>query len=140
MPKTVMEELKLEVTKAYHGLYSFDSRRVQCLGVIKYLVVTLFQLPMKSVVMDIMVVNVPPKFGMLLSRSWIKRLSGTLQMDLTYATIPLFGGGNMEGCTENLNWPTSSMMKLTPLTILYFPLILNWDPFYCSSPMLSSPL
>jgi hypothetical protein len=92
MPKTVMEELGMEVTKAYHDLYSFDSRRVQCLGVIKDLVVTLFQLPMKSVVMDIMVADVPPKFGMLLSRSWIKRLGGTLQMDLTYATIPVFGG------------------------------------------------
>jgi ribonuclease HI len=92
MPKTVMEELGLEVTKAYHDLYSFDSRRVQCLGVIKDLVVTLFQLPMKSVVMDIVVADVPPKFGMLLSRSWIKILGGTLQMDLTYATIPVFGG------------------------------------------------
>jgi ribonuclease HI len=47
---------------------------------------------MKSVVMDIVVVYVPPKFVMLLSRSWIKRLGGTLQMDLTYATIPVFGG------------------------------------------------
>jgi hypothetical protein len=60
MPKTVMEELGLEVTRAYHDLYSFDSRRVQCLGVIKDLVVTLFQLPMKSVVMDIVVADVPP--------------------------------------------------------------------------------
>jgi hypothetical protein len=42
MPKTVMEELGLENTKAYHDLYSFDSRKVQCLGVIKDLVVTLF--------------------------------------------------------------------------------------------------
>jgi hypothetical protein len=92
MPKTVMEELGLEVTRAYHDLYSFDSRRVQCLGVIKDLVVSLFQLPMKSMVMDIVVADVPPKFGMLLSRSWIKRLGGTLQMDLTYATIPVFGG------------------------------------------------
>jgi hypothetical protein len=46
---------------------------------------------MKSVVMDIVVADVPPKFGNFLSRSWIKRLGGTLQMDLTYATIPVFG-------------------------------------------------
>src|ERR1700677_506116 len=84
-----MEKLGLEVTKTYHDLYSFDSRRVQCLGVIKDLVVTLFQLPMKSVVMDIVVADDPPKFGMLLSRSWIKRLGGTLQMDLTSAAIPV---------------------------------------------------
>jgi hypothetical protein len=92
MPKKVMEEIRMEVTKAYLDLYSFDSRRVKCLGVIKYLVVNLFQLSMKSVVMDIVVANVAPKFGMLLSRSWIKRLGGTLQMDLTYATIIFFGG------------------------------------------------
>jgi hypothetical protein len=71
MPKAVMEELGLEVTRAYHDLYSFDSRRVPCLGVIKDLVVSLFQLPMKSMIMDIVVADVPPKFGMLLSRSWI---------------------------------------------------------------------
>jgi hypothetical protein len=34
MPNIVMEELGLEVTKAYHDLYSFDSRKVKCLGVI----------------------------------------------------------------------------------------------------------
>jgi hypothetical protein len=65
---------------------------VKCLGVIKDMVVTLFQFPMKSILMDIVVVDVPPKFGMLLSRSWIKRFGGTLQMDLSYATIPVFGG------------------------------------------------
>ena len=33
-----------------------------------------------------------PKFGTLLSRSWEKKVGGTLQMDLSYATIPIFGG------------------------------------------------
>jgi hypothetical protein len=72
MPKTIMDELGLKITKNYHDLYSFDSRKVKCIGFIKDLVVTLFQFPMKSVVMDIMVADVPPKLGMLLSRSWIK--------------------------------------------------------------------
>jgi hypothetical protein len=69
MPKYVMDELGLEITKNYHDLYSFESRKVKCLGVIKDMVVTLFQLPMKSILMDIVVVDVPPKFDMLLSRS-----------------------------------------------------------------------
>jgi len=47
---------------------------------------------MKIIVMDIVVVDAPPKFGMLLSKSWIKILGGTLHMDLTYATILVFGG------------------------------------------------
>jgi hypothetical protein len=92
MPKAVMDELGLESTQAYHDLYSFESRKVKCLWVIKDLVVTLFQLPMKSVVMDIVVADISPNFGMLLSRYWIKKLGGTLYMDLTYSTIPVFGG------------------------------------------------
>jgi hypothetical protein len=105
MPMTVMEELELEITKSYHDLYSFDSRRVQCLGVIKYLVVTLFQLPMKSVVMDIVVANVPPKFGMLFSRSWIKRLGEPCRW--TSRMLPFqYLGGSIGDCTGKLNWPT----------------------------------
>jgi hypothetical protein len=29
---------------------------------------------------------------MLLSRSWATKLGGSLQLDMTYATIPIFGG------------------------------------------------
>ena len=58
------------------------------------MVVSLAQLPMKSVIMDVVVADITPKFGMLLYRSWAKKVSGTLQMDLTYATIPVFRGEN----------------------------------------------
>jgi hypothetical protein len=92
MPKAVMDELGLEVTKPYHDLFSFDSRKVRCLGLIKDLVINLAQLPMRSMVMDVVVADIPPKFGLLLSRPWSKRLGGTLQMDLSYATILVFGG------------------------------------------------
>ena len=81
-----------DITKPYHDLFSFDSRKVKCLGLIKYLVMHISQLNSKSIVMDIVVADIPPKFGLLLSCSWSKRLGGTLYMDLTYATIPIFGG------------------------------------------------
>ena len=51
--------------------------------------------------MDIVVVDIPPKFGLLLSRSWIKRLGGTLHINLTYATIPMFGGETKRLYREN---------------------------------------
>ena len=41
-------------------------------------------------VMDVVVADVPPKYGMLLSRSWGAKLQGTIKMDGTYATIPIF--------------------------------------------------
>jgi hypothetical protein len=92
IPKEVMDELGLEVTKPYHDLFSFDSRKVICLGLIKYLVINLSQLSMRSMVMDVVVADIPPKFGLLLSRPWRKRLGGTLQMDLSYAIVLVFGG------------------------------------------------
>lgn len=101
MPKTVMEELGLEITIAYHDLYSFDSRAVQCLCVIKDLAMTLTQFPMKSVVMDVVVADIPVKYGMLLSRSWVGKLRGTLQMDMTYTTIPIFDGEKKRLYKEN---------------------------------------
>jgi hypothetical protein len=92
MPKVVMEELGLDITKPYQDLYFFDSNKLKCLGLIKYMVFSLTQLPMKSLVMDIVVANIPPNFGMLLSRTWAKKVGGSLQMDLTYATITVIGG------------------------------------------------
>ena len=61
-----MDILGLDITRPYRDLYSFDSREVKCLGLIKYLVVALHQILEKSLIMDMVVVDVPPKFGMLL--------------------------------------------------------------------------
>jgi len=41
--------------------------------------------------MDIVVANIHLTYGILLSRSWGEKLHGTLQMDMTYATILVFG-------------------------------------------------
>jgi hypothetical protein len=90
IPKVIMDELGLDITRPYKDLFSFDSRKVKCLGLIKYLVVSLSQIPSKNLVMDVVVANIPPNFGMLLSRSWGAKLKGTLQMDMSYATIPVF--------------------------------------------------
>ena len=90
MPKEIMDALGLDITKQNKDLYSFDSRKVKCIGLIKDLVISLHQIPEKSIVIDIVVADVPPKFGMLLSRSWSAKLKGSMQMDFSYATIPVF--------------------------------------------------
>ncbi len=46
---------------------------------------------MKNVLMDVVVADIPPRCGMLLSRSWVAKLKGTLQLDSSCATIPVFG-------------------------------------------------
>ena len=90
MPKVIMDNLGLDITRPYKDLYSFDSRKVKCIGLIKDLVVSLHQILEKSILMDVVVVGVPIKVGMLLSRSWAAKLKGTLKMDISYATIPIF--------------------------------------------------
>jgi len=87
MPKYVMERLNLDITRPYKDLFSFDSSQVKCLGLIKDLCVSLVQYPNKTILMDVMVADIPPKYGMPLSRSWGARLQGSLQLDMSYATI-----------------------------------------------------
>jgi ribonuclease HI len=92
MPKSIMDKLGLEITGPYGDLHSFDSRRVKCMGMIKDLVVTLAQVQVKSVLMDVVIIDIPPKYGLILSRSWGAKLGGYLQLDMTYTTVPVFGG------------------------------------------------
>jgi hypothetical protein len=61
MPKVVMEKSGLDVTRPYKDFHSFDSRKVKCIGIIKYLCITLAQIPAKSMVMDIVVADIPQK-------------------------------------------------------------------------------
>jgi len=43
--------------------------------------------------MDVVVANVPPNYEIILSRSWGDKLGGSLQLDISHGTIPVFGGG-----------------------------------------------
>ena len=92
LPLSVMEKLGLQITCPYKDLYSFDSKRVKCFGMIKDLGVNLAQILAKCMVMEIVVADIPARFGMLLSRSWGTKIGGSIKLDLTYATIPVFGG------------------------------------------------
>ena len=84
IPKGAVKSLGMEVTRPYKDLYSFDSRRVRCLGLIKDMVVNLKKMPSKNVVMDVVVADIHPKFGILLLRSWNSNLKGSLHMDVLH--------------------------------------------------------
>jgi hypothetical protein len=45
MPKIIMEKLGLDITRPYKDLYSFDSKKIKCIGMIKDLVVHLDYIP-----------------------------------------------------------------------------------------------
>ena len=90
-------------------MYSFDSSRVKCLGLIKDLCVNLAQIPAKNLVMDIVVVDIPPKYGMLLSRSWGAKIQGNLQLDMSYDTIHVFSQTRRLNQDSHMKYMVSSL-------------------------------
>jgi hypothetical protein len=72
-----------------------DSKRVKVYGLCENVEVFLIDFPHINLLMNIVVIDVPDAWGMLLSRSWSASLGGFLSMDLTHAHIPM-GDGTFE--------------------------------------------
>jgi hypothetical protein len=58
------------------------------------MVVTLDQFHVKSIMMDVVVVDVSTDYVMLLSTTWDRKMGGTMYKDMTYAPVRVFGGEN----------------------------------------------
>ena len=127
MPKSIIETLNLGITRPYEDLFSFDSSKVKCLGLIKYLCVTLVQYRGKSIVMDIAVADVPPTYRMLLSRSQGEKLQGSLQLDMSYATISVFGQPKKLYREKLMKYMVSSVER--PRNYLIYSTPTNMDSF-----------
>ena len=67
MPRVIIDKPGLEVSRPYKDLFSFDSSKYKFIRMIKDLVISLSQIPTKNLVTDVVVADIPPKFGMLLS-------------------------------------------------------------------------
>ena len=65
-----------------------DAREIEVVWIILNLHVKLAKYLNINMEMDVVVIDVPDNWGMLLSRKWAATLSGYIQMDWTYATIP----------------------------------------------------
>jgi hypothetical protein len=98
MTKKVIEQLNLSISRPYHNICAMGSNMIKVCGLIKSLQVHLAVFPDIMIEMDIVVIDVPDAWGMLLSRKTVADLGGNLQMDLTYATIP-----TPDGTTFKLN-------------------------------------
>jgi hypothetical protein len=92
MSLKVMQQLGLKVTRPYRNVCGFESKAIPTHGVIENFEVFLKEYPEKVIHMDIVVVDIPDVWGMLLSRKFASKLGGTLEMDLTYVNIPLKNG------------------------------------------------
>jgi hypothetical protein len=89
----VMNQLGLNITRPYRNLTGINSRAIHVCGLIKDLKVSLATYLDISLLMDVVVIDVLDAWGMLFSRKLVATLGGSLQMDLSYATIPNHEGG-----------------------------------------------
>jgi hypothetical protein len=96
MTKKVMEQLNLRISRPYHNICAMDSRTIEVHGLIKGLQVHLSAFPDIMFEMDIVVIDAPDAWGMLLNRKATTALGGNLQMDLTYVTIPTPNGNTFK--------------------------------------------
>lgn len=89
MSLEVMNELGLTISRPYKNLQVMDSREVQVLGIIQNLEVRLQAYPDRIFIMDVVVVDCPAKWGMLLSRKWAADVGGMMRMDLAFVDMPV---------------------------------------------------
>ena len=67
MPKSIMEAMGLQITKPYKNVCGMDLSPFHVFGLIKNLQAYLFACSNISTLMDVVVVDLPPVYGMLLS-------------------------------------------------------------------------
>jgi hypothetical protein len=87
MTLEVMNQLGLQITRTYRNVRAMDVREVACLGITENLQFCLLACPHRHMVMDVVIIDCPTQWGMLLSCKWCADVGGTLQMDLIYVDI-----------------------------------------------------
>jgi len=92
MSLKVMEQLGLKMTRPYVNVCTIDSKRVKVYGLCENIEVFLINFPHIILLMNILVIDVPNAWGMLLSRSCSIYLGCFLSMDPTHAHIPMEEG------------------------------------------------
>jgi hypothetical protein len=102
MSLKVMQQMGLKVTRPYKNVCGFKSKAIPTHRVVENVEVHLKEYPEKTVHIDIIVVDVPDVWGMLLSRKFGAMIGGSLEMDLTFLRLPL-----KDGTTRLLNVPVT---------------------------------
>ncbi|KAH9311631.1 hypothetical protein KI387_026666, partial [Taxus chinensis] len=91
MPLEFMNELNIKVIAAYGKCTIMDSREVPILGCVKGFLVQLAAYLGKNSKLNVVIVDFPAKWGMLLSRKWDVSVGGNVQMEMYFSTIQIEG-------------------------------------------------
>jgi hypothetical protein len=112
MPFKVMQKLGLKVTRPYRNVCGFESKAIPTHGVVENVEICLKEYPEKVIHIDIVIVDVPDVWGMLLSRKFASMLGGTLEMDLSFIEFPL--KNETIGCLLNEPVTETHVQEVSP--------------------------
>jgi len=88
MPKAVCDVMGLLMIRTSTGVLQLDSTPIKIVGVIKDIVLKIHNCPSVVITQEVVVVELPPLFGLCLSREFIAKIGGYLAMDYTHYLIP----------------------------------------------------
>ena len=91
MPVEIMKAMGLHVDTPHNRCRAMDSREVPVIGTIEAMPYRLALFPGVVMTMNVLVVDIPPHYGMLLSRKLSASMGGSIQNDLSYATFNIAG-------------------------------------------------
>lgn len=77
IPKAVANKMKLYITRCIDCVIQLDSSSIYIIGSVKGVPITLNAFPNICVIQDIIMVDLPPLFGICLSREFTAKLGGT---------------------------------------------------------------
>ena len=73
----------------HYNIYAMDSHKVEVCEIIEEIELSFAPFPKTSMVMDVMVVNVPEAWGILLSSEWASVVGGSTKVDISDVVITL---------------------------------------------------
>lgn len=94
MPYKICQALNMSIVESPQGITQLDETPIRVVGMIHDLRIQIASEPRIIRDVDLQVVNIPPKYGMLLSRNWSSTLNGYWSMDFKHLWLPWKGVTN----------------------------------------------
>jgi hypothetical protein len=95
MPLAVCNKLGVVPLKSDKHVIQLDRTQVKVMGELKDVMIRIATHPNFMQVIDIIVVDIPEAYGLLLSRDWSEKINGYFSTDWAHLWLPLKGYKNM---------------------------------------------
>jgi hypothetical protein len=95
MPLSICKKLNVVPLKRDKHLIQLDRTQVKIMGDLKDVMIRIVTHPKFVQVIDIIVVDIPEAYGLLLSQDWFEKLNRYVSIDWDHLWLPLKGHTNM---------------------------------------------